>query len=287
MSLGLLLAIAASVVHASADSTRKALATRLGAIEALAAFILLGLPLAAAFWLALGLPGMPRPGFWGYLALSVGPNLVANALFFEAVRLSPLSLTLPFLSFTPMFLIGTSYLINRELPSALGVVGIALVLAGTYLLHVGELRHGVGAPLKAITRERGSMLMVGVALLWSVTAAADKAAVLRSGPVAYFTLWHVGMAVPLLPVLLFRRGLGRVGRHALLGTGAAALHVTGGLLQMAALPLLQASYVIAIKRAGMLIGILYGRLFFGEVGLRKRLLGAAVIVAGVVCIAVR
>jgi drug/metabolite transporter (DMT)-like permease len=277
----------ASVVHASADATRKYLASRLGAIEALAAFIVLGLPLVTLFWLITGLQGVPRAGFWYYLALSVVPNLIANALFFEAVRLSPLSLTLPFLAFTPAFLIGTSYVINDELPNSLGALGIVLVLVGTFLLHVSELRHGITAPIRAILRERGSMLMIVVALLWSVTAAADKAAVLRSGPVAYFTIWHAGMSVPLLVYVVLRRGFRRVARHGLSGMGAAALHVTGGILQMAALPLLQASYVIAIKRAGMVVGILYGRLFFKEHHLRQRLLGAAVIVAGVVCISLR
>jgi drug/metabolite transporter (DMT)-like permease len=283
---GLLLAILASVIHATADAAKKGLTRRQSPADALTGYILFGLPLAALLWLGAGLPGMPREGFLLYAAASVVPNLLANILFFEAVRVSPLSLTLPFLAFTPAFLIGTSFLINRELPSLLGAAGIVLVLVGALLLHAGELRHGATGPLRAIVRERGSLLMTAVALIWSFTAAADKQAVLRSGPFAYLALWHVGMLAPLVTTAALRRRLGVIvaPRAALATSGAAALHVAGMAVQLAALPLLQAAYVIAIKRAGMVVGIFYGWLLFKEQRVRERLLGAAVMVAGVLCI---
>lgn len=284
MLSGLLLAIGASLLHASADAAKKGLVRSLDALEALTGYVLFGLPMVALLWLATGLEGMPRPGFALYATLSVVPNLVANALFFEAVRTSPLSLTLPFLSFTPAFLIGTSWLINRELPSAVGVIGIGLVILGAFLLHARELRHGALGPLRAILRERGSLLMTAVAAIWSISAAADKAAVLRAGPLSYFTIWHVGLLLPLLVVALVRRRLRRTLSRPLPMSGAAALHVAGGVLQMAALPLVQVAYIIAIKRAGMLVGILYGWLFFGETEIRQRLLGGAVMALGVLCI---
>lgn len=284
MSNGLLLAILASVVHASADAAKKGLTRRLSALDALTGYMLFGLPLCCLAWLITGLEGLPRPGFFLYASLSVSVNLLANGLFFEAVRISPLSLTLPFLALTPALLVGTSWLINRELPSGVGAAGLVLVLLGALLLHASELRRGLGGPVRAILRERGSLLMAAVAVLWSVSAAADKAAVLRSGPVSYFTLWHVGMAMPLVALALARRRMGTVLAAALPTSGAAALHVLGGAFQMAALPLLQASYVIAIKRAGVLLGIFFGWLFFRETQISQRLLGAAVMVAGVFCV---
>jgi drug/metabolite transporter (DMT)-like permease len=247
MSTGFLLAILASVVHASADAAKKGLTRRLSTADALTGYVLFGLPLISLVWLASGLPGMPRAGFVFYALLSIVPNLLANLLFFEAVRISPLSLTVPFLAFTPAFLIGTSWLINRELPSSAGAVGILLILCGAVLLHAKELRHGAAGPLRAILRERGSLLMTAVALIWSVSAAADKAAVLRSGPVAYLVFWHLGMTLPLVGVSLARRRMGVILAAALPTSGASALHVLGGALQMAALPLVQAAYVIAIK----------------------------------------
>jgi drug/metabolite transporter (DMT)-like permease len=283
---GLILAIGASVAHATTDAARKGLTRRLDPGEALCGFVLLGVPLIAAIWLFAGKPGLPlQGGFFLYLALSVAPNLLANALFFEAVRVSPLSLTLPFLAFTPALLVGTSWLLNRELPSAIGTAGIGLILLGTFLLRLDALRDGIAGPLRAVLQERGSLLMLAVATIWALSAAADKAAVVRSGPLSYYLLWHLAMAIPLAIWLLFRASrLRALAAQVVPAAGTAALHVLAGSLQMAALPLLPASYVIAIKRAGMLLGIVYGRVLFGERDLAQRLLGAAVMLLGVLCI---
>ncbi len=43
-------------------------------------------------------------------------------------------------------------------------------------------------------------------------------------------------------------------------------------------------YVIAIKRTSIVLSVIWGGLFFGERGIRQRLLGAVVMLAGVVCI---
>ncbi|MFH1131430.1 MAG: DMT family transporter [Pseudomonadota bacterium] len=284
MGTGILLSVTASIIHATADAGRKGLTQRLSSLDALCGFVLFGLPMIALWWAATGFDGMPKPGFTLYALMSVVPNLFANFLFFEAVRVSPLSLTLPFLSFTPAFLVGTSYLINKELPSYLGACGIILILCGAFLLNVREFRKGAMGPVRAVLRERGSLIMLIVATMWSISAAADKAAVLRSGPVSFFFFWHVGMSIPLLVVLVARRRTRIMFSAVIPASSTAALHVLGGVTQLAAMTLIQASYVIAIKRAGMLLGILYGRLFFGETRLGQRMLGAAVMLLGVFCI---
>jgi drug/metabolite transporter (DMT)-like permease len=45
-----------------------------------------------------------------------------------------------------------------------------------------------------------------------------------------------------------------------------------------------ASYTIAVKRVGVLLGVIWGWLFFKEKDLGKKLLGAAIAIAGVVAI---
>lgn len=56
------------------------------------------------------------------------------------------------------------------------------------------------------------------------------------------------------------------------------------LFQMVAVRIALVSYVIAIKRAGMIFSILLGYFFFGERHLKVRMAGAALMVAGVCCI---
>ncbi len=56
---------------------------------------------------------------------------------------------------------------------------------------------------------------------------------------------------------------------------------------MLAIQLTLVSYVIAIKRAGMVLAVVFGYLFFKEKHLRARLTGAVLMAAGVAVLAVQ
>ncbi len=49
---------------------------------------------------------------------------------------------------------------------------------------------------------------------------------------------------------------------------------------MSAMSLARVAYMIAIKRSGLLIGSVYGFIFFRERNIRERLSGAALMFAG-------
>ena len=50
-------------------------------------------------------------------------QVVTTVMYQRAVAVSPLSLTVPYLAFTPVLLLLTSYLINGELPNRSGTLG--------------------------------------------------------------------------------------------------------------------------------------------------------------------
>ena len=103
----------------------------------------------------------------------------------KAIKVSPLSLTIPFLSFTPVFMILTGFLVLGEVPNKWGVFGIGFVVAGSYALHSAEVTHGYLAPFRAIFKEPGSWLMLIVSLLYSVLAVLGKKAIQHSSPVFF------------------------------------------------------------------------------------------------------
>jgi drug/metabolite transporter (DMT)-like permease len=237
---------------------------------------------------ALWVDGFPRiqPSFWPALAISLGVNLLAVTLYVRAIKLSPLSLTFPFLALTPLFLVLTGYVALGELPDTLGAVGILLIVAGAYVLNLDKLREGLLGPVRSVVRERGSLLMIVVAALWGISAAADKVALLSSSPFFFLVVFHLLFSVLYLPVLRVKaRGCGRQALReipALLVFGSLGAIMI--LFQMAAVRIALVSYVIAIKRAGMIFSILLGYFFFGERHLKVRMAGAALMVAGVCCI---
>lgn len=224
------------------------------------------------------------PAFWAPFAAVMALNFVAYQLYIRALKLSPLSLTIPFLAFTPIFMPVTSRLIlgPEDVPTGQGLLGIVLVVAGAYLLHARSLRRGALEPLKAIARERGSLLMLLVAFIWSFTANLDKAAIAQSSRDRYFLLVHLGftLAFGAMLVPVWPRARAELRRS---GVRLLVLGLLGGLtlvFQGAALVLTRAPYVIAVKRAGLLLSIAIGTLWFEEGTLAERLPGGALMAAG-------
>ena len=115
------------------------------------------------------------PGFFPALSWLLPVNLIAIILHFRAIHISPLSLTMPFLSFTPVFVIFTGNLVLGETLKPMGVAGMLLVVLGGYVINLDAARHGLLGPVRAIWREPGSALMLAVAALYSLCAVGGKA----------------------------------------------------------------------------------------------------------------
>jgi len=206
----------------------------------------------------------------GYLLPGLGClliNLLANVAFVRALALSPLSLTIPFLSFTPVFASLLAIPLVGELPNAMQSGGIAAVVAGALLLHAGS-GAGLLGLFGAFARERGSVLMVIVAALWSGTAVLDKVALGHASLAAHALVQTAGIGIALLLYLLARgRGaeLGKVRESRLAMLGAIAFATLALALQLAAIQATLVAIVETVKRAvGMVMSVVLGRLVFAE-----------------------
>ncbi len=281
----IILSVATAVTFALSSSYTKTLSDRAHTYVLTWSLMTLSLPWTL---LVVWYEGIPEIGerFLFAALLSVATNLVAVTMQVKALSISPLSLTVPFLAFTPLFMLLTGWIVLREAPNVQGVAGILLVVAGAYAINLDKLRGGVLAPLKAIAGEPGSKLMLFVAFIWSVSAVYDKVATVNSSPAFYSSFFSVvyGLVyIPLLVIGLRRMPLSRgtTPRLFLLGFVFAVMI----LAQMMAIEMTLASYVIAIKRTGMVVGVALGYFIFKERNLRFRLIGAALMSVGVVVIA--
>ncbi len=88
------------------------------------------------FFLLLALEGLPDVGnsFWNLLWIAVPLELVIGITFFFAIKLTPLSLVLPFTTFTTIFVILGSYFINGEPLKPIYFLAFILILTGAYLI---------------------------------------------------------------------------------------------------------------------------------------------------------
>ncbi len=136
MALSLLCALSL----ASADAATKAWLGDFSTRElTLVRFTLTGVVLSP---LLFGMPplGDLPPAFWGWIAILLPLEIAAMALYLAAIRDHPLSLTLPYLAFTPVFVSLVAFVLLGERVTPGGAAGIALVVAGAWLLNVRHAR---------------------------------------------------------------------------------------------------------------------------------------------------
>jgi drug/metabolite transporter (DMT)-like permease len=233
----------------------------------------------------------PPAAFWGWVAVLMPLEILAMWLYMRAIRESPLSLTLPYLAFTPVFNVLTGYLLLGEQVSLAGFAGILLVVSGAWLLNIKAVRNGRGlsllAPFRAIAREHGSRLMLITAAIYSLTSVLGKAALLYVTPGFFGPFYFVALGG--VTALLFgSRNIGTwraLGRHPLahlaIGACMAAMVVT----HFYAIGHIEVAYMIAVKRTSLLFGMLYGAWLFHEQGLTRNLAAGGLMVVGVFLIA--
>lgn len=220
--------------------------------------------------------------------LALPLEIVALILYVKALKVSPMSITLPFLSFTPLFLILFSYVILGETLTAQGVVGIAAISVGSYVLNAHSIRQGVMGPLRAIARERGALFMIATALIYSITSALGKVAVVHSSAVFFAATYFI--AVTLCFTILKGR-IGEQTRFRSLNVGERVAIIASGLLyavmilsHMVAISMSKAAYMVALKRSSILMGVIMGIVFFREARGGERFLGALIMFVGIILI---
>ena len=261
-ALGLAVTLGTALSWAGLDATRKALVAHVRPTVAVMWFSLAQVP-AFGIWVALmeaprlALDGYAGPGF-GAIALHV----VANVLLMRALAISPLSATIPFLSLTPVFTTAIAYGVLGQTPTAVQWVGIALVVVGALGVHAraGE------APWRSLLREPGSLMVIGVAVCWSLTANLDRLALEHASLPVHAAIQTAGVGVALLGWLAIRRVPLRVPRAGWPAFGGSVIFATAALaLQLWAIQLVLVGLVETLKRAvGMTSSVVVGRFAFGE-----------------------
>lgn len=228
-----------------------------------------------------GLPAMPASRFWIPASISVTLNAGASLLYVRALR-EDLSLTVPITALSPVFLLLTEPLITGRLVPATGMLGVAVIGAGLYVLNLQVLRtHGPLGPIRNVWRQRGTRMMLFVVIIWAVTAPMDSIAVRAWDPLWYAAVLHGGIGVLLTPFCWRKPQALKPVRGDRLRLGSLGLlSGLGSMLQMTAMSVAPATFVIAIRRFSAPLSAVWGWLFFKEPHIRSRLLGALVMTIG-------
>lgn len=233
---------------------------------------------------------IPETGDYFWIALFTGGllNILITILYLNAIQHSDLSLTVPMVTFTPLFLLITSPLILGEIPDAKGIAGVLCIVAGSYFLQFSSRKKGFLAPFATLFSEKGPRLMLLVAFLWSITANIDKVGVQNSSPFFWVISVSVFLFIGMIP-LVFWKARGQVPH---LKNNFAVIFPVGLftaltlIFQMHAIELTHVAYVIAVKRTSALFVVFFGVIFFKEKGFGNRVFAVLIMLLGVALISV-
>ncbi|MCP4149725.1 MAG: EamA family transporter, partial [bacterium] len=232
--------------------------------------------------------------FWLALIAGGSLNIATTIMYMKALKSSALSVTVPMVTFTPVFLFIISPILLGEFPPLSGISGIILVVLGAYFLNIKEKSSGLAAPFKALLREKGPRLMLGVAFIWSITSNLDKIGIQNSSVAHWAIAVHIFTIIVMVPVVWFasryREDMAGASFMRDIVKSAKILGPLGFvnalkyICQLAALQFTLVAYVISIKRTSAVISVIFGFLIFKEDGIKERLLGAVIMIAGVLLI---
>jgi len=259
--------------------------SHLSAYEMFAFPLLYSLPLILISLLFIDVPPLDRMFYIAFF-ISLPFNAVPFFMYIKAIQISPLSLTVPYLAFTPVFMIGTGFLMLDEVPDIWGFVGIAAVCIGSYVLNINPKNRSFAEPLKAVFRETGSWMMLIVSFIFSISAVLGKLAILHSSvmffQMSFFAVLNIWI---IIIFFLFQKIRLRVFvRYPVKGMVAGVLFYCHIFFHGYGISMTKAAYMVSIKRLSIVFGVIFGGLVFHEENFLLRFIGSLLMFSGAVVI---
>lgn len=204
-------------------------------------------------------------------------EVVASVFFIKGIKLAPLSVGVPFFAFMPVFSALFGFLFLGEKIAPPGLLGIGLILAGSFVLSGGSL-------VTFLKANRGSLYMLLSALLFGGSVVIGKFVIVESDPVFFAWFYCAVMSAGLLPIVGLREILRKENYTNPLNVPMGLLFSLGMVSYTLALERTFTSYVASIERLAIVLDVIYGRIFFGE-EISRNFWGALLMVLGAVLLA--
>lgn len=211
--------------------------------------------------------------------------ILSTFLLLKAIHISKLSVSLPLISLTPLFLLIISYFLLGEVPTKFGMAGVGLIVVGAYILNL-KARHGLLMPFKSLLTVKGSFYVIIVAFIWSITASMFKMGINGSNAIYFTALVCFFASIMMIPLLArnFRLNINDIKSSftalLCLGTASAFMFAASSYAMAHAI----VPYVISLKRSSLIFSIFIGYFYFNERNIRNSLIGTLIMLAGGVLI---
>jgi drug/metabolite transporter (DMT)-like permease len=252
------------------------------------------LTLAALPLLFLGaLPLHLGAGFWPNMIIAASLAVGSNALLVYALQSTGLSVLGPINAYKSVISLVLGVFLLGEIPAPLGLVGVLLIVAGSYFVVDRDSNQPRANAFALFFRERGIQFRFAALALSATEAIFLKRALLLSSPLITFIFWSIlGLPIAAAAIVLLVRARLRNDVMVLRNHWRTyvRLAATTGVMQLTSLLTfgkLQVGYSLALFQLSTLISVFLGYRYFQEGQIRKRLVGSLIMTAGAALIVFR
>ena len=222
---------------------------------------------------------------WIMIAVSAFFASIGFLFVAKAVRHMELSAASPLLNFGPGFTAMLAIFILGEVLSPLNVVGILILLIGSYILEINFRSHNILTPFRKMYKSKYIHYIFLALGSYSISAVMCKYILYFVTPITLVFLEQFFIALIFLAILYMwydglhgvKRGIKRVGWWILL---MAVLTVSYRLLQSVAISMTFVSLVMPIKKLCTLFATIMGGEIFREHGLPQKILACIIMIFG-------
>jgi len=220
-----------------------------------------------------------------YIFLIAFIAVVAGLFWTKAVKHSEISSVSPLQNISPFFLVIMSFIFLKEVLTIQQIIGIAIMIIGTYVLEVDHQISDLKGPIiKIIKTKTIHFVFIGL-VLYSLTAIGDKYMVSNIDRFTYmFLIWLFMAIIYNLFSLIFHKGFKDVAYC--IKTSGGTILIAGTLSFISALAYFQAltmamvSLVIPVKRLSTLFTTIIGGELFHDHGLKIKVFACVIIILG-------
>lgn len=221
----------------------------------------------------------------GVILVSI--NVLSGILFLKSLKISELSLTIPLLSFTPLFsTIFSAFVLNENL-NVYQYFGILLIVFGTMVLYAKSMKIiDICSSLKSLVSNLGAKYMLIVSIIWSITPVLDKVCFKYSSINIHGLFQSIGMLFLLILLNFKNINFSTVSKKKfhiiiisiLIGTLATILQYVA--IKLTLVPLME----IIKRTVGQMLSVFLGNFFFNEKITNQKIFGISTISIGIVYI---
>jgi drug/metabolite transporter (DMT)-like permease len=228
-------------------------------------------------------------GFWANIMTAVVLAVAGYAFLWYALKCTDLSVLGPINAYKAILGLFLAVVLIGEVPNLFGLLGVVLIVAGSYFVIDRVPGQGYRSAFRQFTREPGVQLRFAALVCSATESVFLKRSLRLSSPFTTFLVWTVlCFAIAATAVVLLRRNVvTEMTRLRSEWRTLLWLAATTGLMQLTTLltfEKLQVGYSLALFQLSVLITVYLGHRFFQERSIRRRLVGSLVMVIGAVLI---